>query len=161
MTTLVTKKGNTWFHGTHQNLTDGAVWTFAIDTPRLPEKNSPVFNKLFRKGIFFKLYCKFLILFFEPGVFLLQRYIFFHEKLKLVLKQQETFTQNGSGAQLFFSWRFKVNEDMKRLIEVLNKAGYEVIAFEDRDGDRRDGSYCASGTFHLIVYDTAKGQSKS
>jgi hypothetical protein len=54
-----------------------------------------------------------------------------------------------------------VNEDLKRLIEVLNNAGYEVIAFEDRNGERGDGSYCASGTFSLQVFDTAKDQSKS
>jgi hypothetical protein len=36
-----------------------------------------------------------------------------------------------------------MNEDLKRLIEVLNKGGYEVVAFEDRDSDM-DSPYLAS-----------------
>jgi hypothetical protein len=48
-----------------------------------------------------------------------------------------------------------MNEDLKRLIEVLNKAGYEVIAFEDRDSDLLS-PYLASGVFSLKVFDTSK-----
>jgi hypothetical protein len=54
-----------------------------------------------------------------------------------------------------------MNEDLKRLIEVLNKGGYEVTAFEDRDGDIDDGSYHSSGLFRLTVFDTSKDRSKS
>jgi hypothetical protein len=53
-----------------------------------------------------------------------------------------------------------MNEDLKRLIEVLNKAGYEVFKIEDEyctDG----GSYHPSGVFSLTVFDTSKDQSKS
>jgi hypothetical protein len=53
-----------------------------------------------------------------------------------------------------------VNEDLKRLVEVLNNAGYEVTAFEDRDGDIDDGSYRASGIFELKVFVTSKARSK-
>jgi hypothetical protein len=53
-----------------------------------------------------------------------------------------------------------MNEDLKRLIEVLNKAGYEVIEFEDRNGFANDGPYRASGIFCLKVFDTSKDPSK-
>jgi predicted ATPase len=62
-----------------------------------------------------------------------------------------------------FIWRYKVNEKMKRLIEVLNSAGYEVITFEDRNGelDDDDGSYRSCGVYELKVFDTSIiGQSK-
>jgi hypothetical protein len=52
-----------------------------------------------------------------------------------------------------------MNEDLKRLIEVLNKAGYEVTAFEDRVGISND-AYHYSGLFRLEVFDTSKDQSK-
>jgi hypothetical protein len=52
-----------------------------------------------------------------------------------------------------------MNEDLKRLIEVLNKAGYEVI--EIKDGYYTDGgAYCSSGVFELQVFDTSKVQLK-
>jgi hypothetical protein len=53
-----------------------------------------------------------------------------------------------------------MNEDLKRLIEELNKAGYEVIEFEDEY--YTDGGACrSSGVFNLTVFDTTKDRSKS
>jgi hypothetical protein len=56
--------------------------------------------------------------------------------------------------------RFEMNEDLKRLIEVLNKGGNEVVAFEDRDGVTTD-AYDYSGIFSLTVFDRSKYPSKS
>jgi hypothetical protein len=53
-----------------------------------------------------------------------------------------------------------MNEDLKRLIEVLNKGGYEVVAFEDKDGVTTD-AYDYSGIFSLTVFDRSKYPSKS
>jgi uncharacterized protein YlxW (UPF0749 family) len=52
-----------------------------------------------------------------------------------------------------------MNEDLKRLIEVLNKAGYEVISVEDRMGLDNE-IYRCSGIFKLEVFDTSKDPSK-
>jgi hypothetical protein len=50
-----------------------------------------------------------------------------------------------------------MNEDLKRLLEVLNKAGYEVFKLEDEY--YRDGGSCrSSGIFSLTVFDTSKHQ---
>jgi hypothetical protein len=52
-----------------------------------------------------------------------------------------------------------MNEDLKRLLEVLNKGGYEVFKLEDEyytDG----GSFRSSGVFNLTVFDTSKDQPK-
>jgi hypothetical protein len=52
-----------------------------------------------------------------------------------------------------------MNEDLKRLLEVLNNAGYEVFKLEDQyytDG----GDFRSSGVFNLTVFDTSKDRSK-
>jgi hypothetical protein len=55
--------------------------------------------------------------------------------------------------------RFGMNEDLKRLLGVLNKAGYEVFKLEDEY--YTDGGSChSSGIFSLTVFDTSKGQSE-
>jgi hypothetical protein len=47
-----------------------------------------------------------------------------------------------------------VNENVKRLIEVLNEGGYEVVQFEDREaGIDADGAYRLSGIYELKVVD--------
>lgn len=47
-----------------------------------------------------------------------------------------------------------MNREMKRLIEVLNEAGYEVI--EIGDIEYGNSTYHCSGTFCLKVADTSK-----
>jgi hypothetical protein len=54
-----------------------------------------------------------------------------------------------------------MNEDLKRLIEVLNKAGYEVVAFNDSRGLNCGEVYRCTGIFELTVFDTSKDPSKS
>ena len=48
-----------------------------------------------------------------------------------------------------------MNEEMKRLIDVLNSAGYEVIEIADEQSG--GGNYQFSGTFCLKVADKSKG----
>jgi hypothetical protein len=54
-----------------------------------------------------------------------------------------------------------MNENLKRLIEVLNKAGYEVMALEEKESYVDDKGYHPSGLFVLTVFDASKAPSNS
>jgi hypothetical protein len=87
-------------------------------------------------------------------------------KGRIKLNEWQTAVLADSLSKIVQEWprssrRFGMNEDLKRLIDVLNKGGYEVIQFEDRCGEIDDGSYRSSGIFELKVFDTSKDRSKS
>jgi hypothetical protein len=64
------------------------------------------------------------------------------------------------GVSPFFGGGIEMNEEMKRLIDVLNKGGYEVMALEEKDSYVEDNVYHPSGLFVLTVFDVSKDPPK-
>ena len=81
--------------GRKWGLTYGTAWMIAIPKPvLLLKENSLAFNKIFGVFVFAKLLKKITVFLLKTGVFILQAYGFFRDKLELVPDYSDMFPQD-------------------------------------------------------------------